>query len=98
MRMRVSEEGDRVLVELTGVAGRQQSVLRALSACREPEACQPALAAAEVSVRATGSDMRITLRARAGERIEPASLYRCLRDGLLGPRLQDAAPAPAGVA
>jgi len=84
MRMQVSADSDRILVELTGVAGRQQSVLRALAAVREPAACNPALATAEVSVRASGQNMRISLRAGAGGPIEPDSLYRYLRDALLG--------------
>jgi len=99
MLMRVRENGDRVLIELTGVAGRQQSVLQALSACREPAADDEGLATAEVSVRACANDMRISLRAQPGLRVEPTKIYRCLREALLGaPATTGAAAAAAGVA
>jgi len=82
MLMRVRESGDRVLIELTGVGGRQQSVLRALSACREGSGRDEAMASADVSVRAGGNDMRISVRPRPGLRVEPTLIYRCLRDAL----------------
>jgi hypothetical protein len=84
MLMRVRESGDNILIELTGIAGRQQSVLRALSACREQTADDPALATAEVSVRSSSNDMRIRLRPQPGLRVEPTTIYRCLRSALMG--------------
>ena len=82
MLMRVRENGDRVLIELTGIAGRQQSVLRALSDCRQCSDDEGHVADAEVLVRSNANDMRISLRARPGLRVEPARIYRCLREAL----------------
>ncbi|MCS7100411.1 MAG: hypothetical protein NZL99_01800 [Burkholderiaceae bacterium] len=85
MLMRVREHGDEVLIELTGVAGRQQQVLLALNECQRA-ACAgdgaPSLAGADIQVRASASDMRIRLRGRAGQRFEAAAIYRCLRYAL----------------
>lgn len=92
MLMRVRESGDRILIELTGVAGRHQSVLQALSACREGSTRDEAMAAAEVSVRAGANDMRICLQSRHGQKVEPSVIYRCLREALFSHR---AAPATA---
>jgi hypothetical protein len=93
MLMRVRESGDNILIELTGIAGRQQSVLRALSACREQTADDPALATAEVSVRSSSNDMRIRLRPQPGLRVEPTTIYRCLRPALMGEAPGQAAAA-----
>lgn len=82
MLMRVRENGDKVLIELNGIAGRQQSVLRALSECRGSD--DAGLATADVSVRAGANAMRISLRARPGLRVEPTTIYRCLREALCG--------------
>ena len=82
MLMRVRENGNKVLVELSGIAGRQQSVLRALSECRESATAETGLATADVTVRSGGNDMRICLHARPGLRVEPTTIYRCLRDAL----------------
>lgn len=82
MLMRVRERGDQVLIELTGVAGRQQSVLRALSACREGSDRDEAISAANVSVRSSTNDMRISLQSRAGLPVETTRIYQCLRDAL----------------
>ncbi len=98
MLMRVRESGDRVLIELSGVAGRQQSVLRALSACREGSGRDEAMAAADVSVRAGANDMRICLQARNGLKVEPSLIYRCLRDALFADVAAVKAPAAHAVA
>lgn len=82
MLMRVRENGDKVLIELTGIGGRQQSVLKALSECRQSAAAETGLATAEVSVRSGANDMRISLQARPGLRVEPATIYHCLREAL----------------
>lgn len=82
MLMRVRERGDQVLIELTGVAGRQQSVLQALSQCREGSGRDAAISAANVSVRASTNDMRISVQSQAGLPVETTRIYQCLRDAL----------------
>lgn len=84
MLMRVRERGDEVHIELTGVAGRQQRVLKALSECRRDAggANQP-LDRADVSVRAGANDMHIRLKGRDGLRFEAMTIYRCLRQALI---------------
>jgi hypothetical protein len=96
MLMRVRENGDRILIELTGIAGRQQSVLRALSACREAGADAEGMASAEVLVRSSANDMRISVRAKPGLRVEPMQIYRCLREALFAARSPEAAPRVLG--
>lgn len=85
MLMRVSERGDEVLIELTGVAGRQQRVLQALSECQRAAAGDRALpgdSRSHVSVRAGANDMRIRLITGDGIRFEATAIYRCLRQAL----------------
>lgn len=84
MLMCVRERGDEVHIELTGVAGRQQRVLKALSECRRDAggADQP-LDRADVSVRAGANDMRIRVKSRDGLRLEATAIYRCLRQALI---------------
>jgi hypothetical protein len=84
MLMRVHERGDEVHIELSGVAGRQQSVLLALSECRR-DACGAAepFDRSDVSVRAGANDMHIRLRGRDGFRFEAMTIYRCLRRALI---------------
>ena len=94
MLMRVSESGDEVLIELTGVAGRQQRVLQALNACqRLASSADQGLAGspAQVSVRAGANDMRIRLKGLNGVRFEAAAIYRCLRHALFESRVSAAA-------
>lgn len=92
MLMRVREQGDEIHIELTGVAGRQQAVLRTLTECRRaaggPEFDDRPVA--EVSVRAGANDMRIRLRGGDGLRFEARSIYQALRRALF-----DTAAAPA---
>lgn len=84
MLMRVRERGDEVHIELTGVAGRQQRVLKALSECRrDAGAADQSLDRADVSVRAGANDMRIRLKGRDGLRFEASTIYRCLRRALI---------------
>jgi hypothetical protein len=82
MLMRVRECGDRILVELDGVDGRQQAVLRALDAYRRGGHSDEALAVADVTVRTCSKAMRISLRARQGQPVTADTVYRCLREGL----------------
>lgn len=96
MLMRVREHGDDVLVELTGVAGRQQRVLQALYECRRT-VCRVAAddgSASQVSVRSGANDMHIRLKAGNGARFEANAIYRCLRHALFEART----PAPLGQA
>lgn len=97
MLMRVRERGDEVHIELTGVAGRQQRVLEALSECRRDAsgADQP-LDRADVSVRAGANDMHICLRRRDGLRFEPMTIYRCLRQALIERRVDPPGAIAAG--
>jgi hypothetical protein len=98
MLMRVRENGDRILIELTGIAGRQQSVLRALSACREADADADGMASAEVLVRSSTNDMRISVRAKPGLHVEPMRIYRCLREALFASRSADSPQRTLGAA
>ena len=86
MLMRVREQGDEVLIELNGVAGRQQQVLQALNECQRT-ACgcsdDQGLTRAEINVRAGSNDMRIRLKGKNGLRFEAAAIYRCLRHALI---------------
>jgi hypothetical protein len=84
MLMRVSEHGDEVHVELTGVAGRQQRVLQALNECQRVASGDRLTtgSSAQVSVRAGANDMRIRLKAGNGMHFEATAIYRCLRHAL----------------
>jgi hypothetical protein len=98
MLMRVSESGDEVLIELTGVAGRQQRVLRALNACqRFASSAEQSMAGApaQVSVRAGTNDMRIRLKGSNGVRFEASAIYRCLRHALFEASMPATATAEA---
>jgi hypothetical protein len=84
MLMRVRERGDEVHIELTGVAGRQQRVLKALTECRRyAGGADEPLDRADVSVRAGSNDMHIRLKGRNGVRFEAMTIYRCLRQALI---------------
>jgi hypothetical protein len=94
MMMRVRERGDELLIELSGLAGRQQRVLQALTECQrvcaDTEGGSPS--AADVSVRAGSDAMRIRMRSGHGHRFEASRIYQCLRRVLIEQR----AIAPAG--
>lgn len=95
MRMRVSEQGDEVLIELLGIAGRHQQILQALTdghLAASTAAGDPALAARDVSVRAGADEMHIRLKARAGHHFEALSVYHYLRHRLIEGSLPSAAP------
>jgi hypothetical protein len=84
MKMQVSEQGDEVFIELSGVAGRHQRILQALT--HGPiahSAGEPGLSAADVSVRAGADEMHIRLKGRAGCYFEALSVYRHLRHALV---------------
>lgn len=84
MRMQVRASGDEVHIELTGVAGRQQRVLQALSAYHpDTEDSAVPLDPAEVSVRAGTNEMHIRLRAHNGRSHDARAIYRCLRRALV---------------
>ena len=86
MKMHVHEQGDEVHVELSGIAGRQQRVLEALTECQQLVCDCPdgaPVAKASVSVRAGSNDMRIKLKGQNGFRCEASVIYRCLRHALI---------------
>ncbi len=86
MRLQVRELGDEVHIEVTGVAGRQERVLQALTECQRGLCAVPhgeALPSGDVSVRAGSNEMRIRLKGRSGLHYEALSIYRCLRRALV---------------
>jgi hypothetical protein len=96
MRMRVSERQNEVRIELSRVAGRQGSVLAALTACQKSCTCSGGLGAssAALSIRARGDELKVSLRPAQGQRLDVGEIYRCLRRNLVehAPPL-DSAPA-----
>ncbi len=96
MRMRVSEQGDEVLIELLGVAGRHQQILQALTDGHlglGTTPTQPGLAATDVCVRAGADEMHIRLKSRAGHHFEALSVYHYLRHMLIERNMISAATA-----
>ncbi|HEX5638788.1 MAG TPA: hypothetical protein VFX81_03215 [Burkholderiaceae bacterium] len=96
MRMRVSERQNEVRIELSRVAGRQDSVLAALTACRKSCSCTGGLGAsnAALSVRARGDELQVRLRPVEGQQLDVSEIYRCLRRTLVEhARPLDSAPA-----
>jgi len=98
MRMQVSEQGDEVFIELTGVAGRHQRILQALTQGPLPlrgidGSGNAPLETADINVRAGADEMHIRLKGRSGKILEALSIYRYLRHELV--ELGDA-PAHAG--
>ena len=87
MRMQVSEQGDEVFIELTGVAGRHQRILQVLTdghiAAGADGNATTALSATDVSVRAGADEMHIRLKGRAGHHFEALSIYHYLRHVLI---------------
>ena len=85
MRMRVSERQNEVRIELSRVAGRQGSVLAALTACRTTCTCTGGLGAssAALSVRARGDALQVSLRPAEGQQLDVGEIYRCLRRNLI---------------
>jgi len=82
MLMRVRERADEVQIELSGVAGRQESVLAALDACQRCVSGS-SLTPASVSVRARADGMQVRLRPSAGQQLDAREIYRCLRRALI---------------
>ena len=85
MRMRVSERQNEVRIELSRVAGRQDSVLAALTACQKSCTCAGGLGAssAALSVRARGDELQVRLRPAEGQQLDVGEIYRCLRRTLV---------------
>jgi len=88
MRMQVSEQGDEVFIELSGVAGRHQRILQALTqgplaAGRGEGSSAAALETADISVRVGADEMHIRLKRRSGRILEALSIYRYLRHQLV---------------
>ena len=86
MRLQVEEHGGEVYIEVNGVAGRHECVLRALTVCSKAE-CGPgdraSLLPQDVSVRAGSDNIRIRLRRRGDLRLEALTVYRCMRHALI---------------
>jgi hypothetical protein len=89
MLMRVRESGDEVHIELSGIAGRQQRVLQALSSCCLDPSSDTGTDQADqlVTVKAGNDAMRICIKPSGGPRIEAATVYQCLRKALLIPTI-----------
>jgi len=84
MRMQVSEHGDDVFIELSGVAGRHQRILQVLTDGHLSHGnAAGALTATDVSVRAGADEMHIRIKGRAGHHFEALSVYRYLRHVLI---------------
>jgi hypothetical protein len=85
MRMRVSERQNEVRIELSRVAGRQDSVLAALNTCRKTCTCSGGLGEsnAALSVRARGDELKVSLRPTPGQQLDVGEIYRCLRRNLV---------------
>ncbi len=98
MRMQVTEQGDEVLIELLGVAGRHQRILQALTdghiVLGQANSNSP-ISAADVSVRAGADDMHIRLKAHPGKAFEALSIYHYLRHALIEHVGEAAAPGAA---
>ena len=89
MRLQVREQGDEVHIEVSGVAGRHQRVLQALTECSRGVcslAGETSLQTRDVSVRAGADEIRIRLKGRGGLRFEPLAIYRCMRHALIEER------------
>jgi hypothetical protein len=83
MFMRVRELGDEIQIELTGVAGRHERILRAVFECRQSAARTDGSGGLpEVSVKTRSNAMRISLRAADGLQVQPDAVYRSLRAAL----------------
>ena len=85
MRMRVSERQNEVRIELSRVAGRQDSVLAALTTCQKSCTCTGGLgsSSAALSVRARGDELQVRLRPAQGQQLDVGEIYRCLRRNLV---------------
>jgi hypothetical protein len=96
MRMRVLERQNEVRIELSRVAGRQDSVLAALTTCQRTCTCTGGLGAptAAVSVRARGDEMQVRLRPTEGQQLDVGEIYRCLRRNLVEREQPPQATAP----
>lgn len=99
--MQVSEKGDEVFIELSGVAGRHQRILQALtqgplSADRSITGSNAPLETTDISVRVGANEMHIRLKGRSGKMLEALYIYRYLRHELV--ELANAPEHAAGVA
>jgi hypothetical protein len=88
MRMSVRDRDDEVHIELTGVAGRQQNVLQALSQLRDglpPSRGEPRVPApATMAVRAGANGMYIRVTPHAADLpLQTVAIYRWMRQALV---------------
>ncbi|HQR21380.1 MAG TPA: hypothetical protein PLE54_08590 [Burkholderiaceae bacterium] len=93
MLMRVRERNNEVEIQFSGLGGRQQAVLAALSGTADHG--EPMIDRAKlesVSVRARADAMHVRLRAKSGECLDLPELYRGLRRALFEAGRRAAAP------
>jgi len=85
MLMRVSERHNEVRIELSGVTGRQESVLAALSACQRSctSVAGDGSPMASLTVRARTDRLNVRLRPSAGQQLDVVEIYRYLRRALI---------------
>lgn len=85
MLMRVSERQNEVRIELSGVTGRQESVLAALSACQRSctSVAGDGSPMASLTVRARTDRLHVRLRPSAGQKLDVVEIYRYLRRALI---------------
>jgi hypothetical protein len=85
MLMRVSERHNEVRIELSGVTGRQESVLAALSDCQRSctSVAGDGSPMATLTVRARTDHLNVRLRPSAGQQLDVVEIYRYLRRALI---------------
>lgn len=85
MLMRVSERQNEVRIELTGVTGRQESVLAVVSDCQRSctSVAGDGSRMASVTVRARTDQLHVRLRPSAGQQLDVVEIYRYLRRALI---------------
>ena len=96
MKMQIREDGSDILIELQGLAGQQQRILRALLESEANFAHGLPIAPSRVYVRAGADRMQVRIRSEAGETLDTVALYRQLKAVLYGTEsTQEEALVPA---
>ncbi|HUN93775.1 MAG TPA: hypothetical protein VMU33_17135 [Burkholderiaceae bacterium] len=86
MRLAVRVQSGEVLIELTGVAGRQQRVLNLLAELRDglpAMGAHPACPPASLALRTGGNAMTIRVSSHGAEPIRAEAIYGWLRRALV---------------
>jgi len=81
MRLAVRERGGEVHIELAGVEGRQQRIAGALA--RLLEDCGGGTGVGPMRMRSGPNELHIRLRPLGDASVQPAAVYRCLREALV---------------